>query len=159
MPRVALLLGTNLGDRIEILSRTRQLLEQQAGSIIIASSLYETAAWGKIDQANFINQALLIKTNIKPLPLLSHVLEIEKSLGRLRNEKWGPRTIDIDILYYEDIVFYSDELVIPHPYLPERMFSLLPVNEISPDWVHPLLKKNISTMIKECKDNGAIRIL
>jgi len=152
MGQAALLLGSNVGDRLGYLEKARFYIEKRAGKILDSSSLYETAAWGITDQPSFINQALLIETEIKPDMLLPILLDIEKLLGRERMEKWGPRIIDVDILYYDDVVMNVDYLKIPHPFLQERRFSLVPLNEISPAWIHPVLKLSVSEMLNNCKD-------
>ncbi len=158
LSKVALLLGGNLGNREENLKSAIVFIESQAGTLIKRSSIYKTAAWGIENQEDFLNQALLLETALVPHELLNVLLNIEKELGRIRDQKWGPRIIDIDILYIDDLVINDDDLKIPHPYLHERKFSLVPLEELSPDWIHPIFKKNISTLIAECKDQGKVAI-
>jgi 2-amino-4-hydroxy-6-hydroxymethyldihydropteridine diphosphokinase len=154
----ALLLGSNEGDRVTYLDKAKEFIETQVGLITKESSLWETAAWGITDQPNFINQALLVETILEPHLLLEKLLGIEELLGRKRIEKWGPRIIDIDILYYDNIIINENDLKIPHPFLPERRFTLIPLNEISPVWVHPILHKTVGKMLEDCDDEGEVSV-
>jgi 2-amino-4-hydroxy-6-hydroxymethyldihydropteridine diphosphokinase len=158
MNKAALLLGTNLGDRLVNLTMAIDLIGQFAGKITKKSSVYETAPWGNPDQDNFLNQAILVNTNLSAPELLTQILDIERKMGRERMEKWGPRLIDIDILYYNEDIMYNHDLKIPHPFLQDRRFALVALNELSPKWKHPLLRKNAGQMLKECKDKGWVRI-
>lgn len=156
MTGIFLLLGTNLGDRIQNLDDARRAIEVHCGRILAQSSVYATAAWGKTDQPEFLNQAIAIDTPLLPQSLLNTVLEIERNLGRERIEKWGTRVIDIDILLYNHQVIRSRDLVVPHPQLPNRRFALIPLNEIAADLVHPQLGKKISQLLDECPDGLAV---
>jgi 2-amino-4-hydroxy-6-hydroxymethyldihydropteridine diphosphokinase len=156
MSTAALLLGSNVGDRLGYLDIAIKKIGEQAGNVSAASSLYETAPWGNTDQNSFINQAILIETNLSPEILLKTILDIEMQIGRKRLEKWGPRIIDIDILYYDDLVISEDDLKVPHPYMQDRRFSLVPLNEISPAWVHPVFHKTASQMLDDNKDEAAV---
>ena len=158
MNHAALLLGTNLGDRGANLTSAKNLIAKFAGKIIKESSVYETAPWGITDQDNFLNQALIVATNFAPPDLLKSILDIEKKMGRERIEKWGPRLIDIDILYYNEDIVYNHDLKIPHPYMQDRRFALVALNELSPEWKHPLLRKTAIQMLEECKDSGWVRV-
>ncbi len=131
-------LGANLGDR------ARNLLEAQAAlppqvQVLRASRIYETAPWGYVDQPRYLNQVLEAHTNLAPLALLAHLKDIESSMGRTPSFRFGPRLIDIDILFYGDQVIDLPELTIPHPRLPERAFMLVPLAELAPDLRHPQL--------------------
>jgi 2-amino-4-hydroxy-6-hydroxymethyldihydropteridine diphosphokinase len=150
--RVFLLLGTNLGNRSENLLVARKQVEITAGKIIRASSVYETAAWGNVDQANFFNQVVEIETNLAPVELLHAVLSIEEQMGRIREIKWGPRIIDIDILLYDEIIITTDFLSIPHPALHQRRFTLVPLAEIAAEQIHPVLQKTITELLSMCED-------
>jgi 2-amino-4-hydroxy-6-hydroxymethyldihydropteridine diphosphokinase len=117
-----------------------------------ASSIYETAAWGKNDQPAFLNQVLEIETALSPPQLLKTILAIEENIGRVRQEKYGPRIIDIDILLFNDEVLHLPMLKIPHPQLQNRRFVLVPLAEIAPDLIHPVFKKTIAELLAICPD-------
>lgn len=147
-----LLLGGNIGDRMLHLAEARASIERTCGSISKASAIYQTAAWGKENQPDFLNQALEIETELSPIDLLSQLLEIEKELGRLRLERWAERTIDIDILYFGDEIIKLPELNIPHPRVQLRRFALVPLVEIAPNLVHPELHKTSGQLLESCPD-------
>lgn len=150
--KVFLLLGTNLGNRSQNLLVARQHLEITVGKIIQESSIYETAAWGNTAQQSFLNQVVSIETMMAPIELLDGVLSIEAQMGRVREIKWGPRVIDIDILFFGDIIVASETLTIPHPALHERRFTLVPMAEIAGDFIHPVLQKNTLELLRVCSD-------
>lgn len=159
MPRkIYLLLGSNLGDRKANIEQACRHIQNELSPTIIRSHLFETAAWGKTDQAAFLNQAVAVETDIEPLELLSLVKEIEKAVGRVDTEKWGPRVIDIDLLFYGDEIIQEPTLQIPHPYLPVRRFALLPLAEIAADIIHPVLKKTIKELLAECPDESEVKL-
>ncbi len=149
-----LLLGTNLGDRLANIQNATHLVVERVGEVLKSSQLYQTAPWGVIEQPDFLNQVLKIKTALHPIDVLSVILKIEKQLGRERKEVWGARLIDIDILYYADVVVTMSDLVIPHPQLHNRRFTLVPLVEIAPDYIHPKFKKNNQELLEECQDEG-----
>lgn len=146
-----LLLGSNLSDPASQLKHAIQQLSQEA-EVIIQSSVYRSEPWGIHNQPEFLNQVVLIQTQQSPEELLKTTQRIEANLGRVRKEKWGPRPIDIDILFYEDRILSSETLTIPHPQLQNRKFTLLPLAEIAPTLVHPLLLKSITQLLGECTD-------
>lgn len=152
MNKAYLLIGGNLGDRMDALKQAILAIGEKAGQIKRLSSLYETAAWGKTDQPAFLNQCLLIETELDPLSLLTVLLGIEKEMGRIREEKYGPRTIDIDILFFNHLVYRSSGLSIPHPDMAHRRFVLAPLAEIAGRFRHPVRKKTISALLKACPD-------
>ncbi len=147
-----ILLGSNLGNREMNLSMARNLIANSVGEVLLSSEIYESAAWGKEDQPNFLNQVIKISTLFKPVELLEKLLWTEKSLGRLRKIKWGERIIDLDILFYEDEVISTPQLVVPHPEIPNRRFTLLPLIEIAANIIHPVLNKSIEQLLEECSD-------
>jgi 2-amino-4-hydroxy-6-hydroxymethyldihydropteridine diphosphokinase len=138
------------------LSKAKEQIEKRCGSILKASSVYETAAWGKEDQGAFLNQVLKVETNLHPEEVLKTILQIEEYLGRKRELKYGPRTIDIDILFFNDKIINRRALKIPHPQMQNRRFVLVPLNEIAPGKVHPTLHKTISQLLAECPDPLAV---
>ncbi len=152
MPKLYLLLGGNLGDRTVYLRQARESIGAQVGGITAASKLYETAAWGKTDQPNFLNQVLEVQTEQPPEQVLQTINHIEQELGRVRQEHWGARVIDIDILFYDQLVLQTQRLTIPHPQLHLRRFTLLPLAEIAPELMHPVLGKNIDQLLEDCPD-------
>jgi 2-amino-4-hydroxy-6-hydroxymethyldihydropteridine diphosphokinase len=133
----------NCLDAIERLSARPEL------TLIARSSLYQSEPFGITDQDWFVNSVVQITTSLSPEELLRVCLSIEKEMGRTRTKKWGPRIIDLDILFYDDLILKQEGLEIPHPGIAERSFVLAPMNEISPDFVHPKLKKKIETLLEE----------
>jgi len=153
MDEVFLLTGGNIGDRLQNLKKASEAIEEQVGEVLQKSALYETAAWGKTDQAPFINQVLHVSTTLPPNDLLETLLHVEQELGRQRFEKMGPRTIDLDILFYNNYIIDSPRLTIPHPQIAFRRFVLTPLHEIAEGLVHPVLNKTISQLLEECQDS------
>lgn len=151
-----LLTGGNLGNREQNLARARQLIIEQCGTIVAASSLYETAAWGNADQPAFLNQALAVNTLLNAKQLIRRLLKIEKQLGRIREEKYGPRIIDIDILLFNNEKHNYHFLKIPHPEMQNRRFALLPLAEIAPEILHPVLNKTILQLLTDCPDELSV---
>ena len=147
-----LLTGSNLGEREDNLAKARELIESGIGKIKAASSLYETAAWGKTEQPAFLNQALEIQTSLNARQLMRKILKTEKLMGRIREEKYGPRLIDIDILLYDNEKHNYRFLKLPHPEMQNRRFALVPLAEIAPGAIHPVFQKTISQLLEECKD-------
>ncbi|MFZ1264684.1 MAG: 2-amino-4-hydroxy-6-hydroxymethyldihydropteridine diphosphokinase [Chitinophagaceae bacterium] len=152
MNRAYLLTGGNLGDREHYLATARTFIREQCGTILRVSSLYETAAWGNTDQPPFLNQAIEISTSRNARQLMRHILKVEKLMGRVRKEKYGPRLIDIDILLFNDEIHNYALLKLPHPEMQNRRFALLPMAEIAPELVHPILKKTIAELLEACTD-------
>lgn len=152
MHSVFLLTGSNLGDRSSQLSQCIAALEQHAGTVVQCSQVYETEAWGKEGLPAHLNQALHLHTNLGPLDLLQVIHNIEHSLGRVRQEKWGIRALDIDIIYYDNMVLNLPQLTIPHPLLQERRFVLQPLAEIAPAYHHPVFGKSNYELLETCMD-------
>lgn len=152
MKRAYLLLGSNEGDREKWLRDAIILVATNCGTIIRMSSIYSTAAWGLEDQPDFLNMALAIDTNLSPLDLLAAIQKVEESLGRQRTVKWGQRTLDVDILFYDNKIIDLPNLKIPHPELAKRRFALEPLCEIAPSHVHPVVNKTVGLLLDECRD-------
>jgi len=157
MNKAYLLTGGNEGDRFLNMQQARTNIEHICGQLLLVSSLYETAPWGNADQADFLNQVLLVETKLSPQELLRSIFFIEEKGGRKRTVKNAPRTIDIDILFYNHLVLEEPGLTIPHPRIADRRFVLEPLNEISPDYLHPVLGKSIRQLLEECTDELAVK--
>ena len=145
--------GSNLGKREENLSKANDLITDLVGQIVAKSKLYETEAWGVTDQPNFYNQALMVETTLNPQAILEKTLQIESEhFNRIREEKWAARIIDIDILFYNNEVIKTDNLIIPHSYLHQRNFVLIPLMEIAGEMEHPILKETIEDLYWKSED-------
>jgi 2-amino-4-hydroxy-6-hydroxymethyldihydropteridine diphosphokinase len=151
-----LLLGGNQGNRQHQLQTAIAYIEQTVGVVEKKSSIYETAAWGKTDQSSFLNQAIQLNSTLNPTSLLLEIHAIEKKMGRQRIEKWGERTIDIDILFAKDLILKTDELTIPHPEIQHRRFTLVALAEIAPYFVHPVLGKTNAQLLADCQDQLSV---
>jgi len=147
-----LLIGGNLGDRAAYLQTALKRIEETCGAISHYSSIYETAAWGNTDQPSFFNQAVVLSTTLSPEALIDQLLTIELEMGRIRDQKYGPRTIDLDILMIDGLIFNTEKLTIPHPQMHNRRFALLPMLEVAPTLIHPLLDQSIEDLLLNCPD-------
>jgi 2-amino-4-hydroxy-6-hydroxymethyldihydropteridine diphosphokinase len=156
MNKVYLLIGGNMGDRMANLTNAKKHIQQQIGNIELESSIYETAPWGQTNQPDFLNQALLINTQLNADEVMNQLLAIENLMGRIRTIKLGPRTIDLDIIYYNNEVISTNLISIPHPKLAERKFVLEPLFEIAPNYLHPIFNKTNACLLKECGDSLAV---
>jgi 2-amino-4-hydroxy-6-hydroxymethyldihydropteridine diphosphokinase len=156
---VYLLLGSNLGDRKRILSAASVQLEEAVGPLLSSSALYEPSPWGLTNQPAFLNQVLCLETQLSPEEVLQQTQRVENQLGRERKEKWGARLIDIDILYYGQQIIRTDRLTVPHPFLHERRFTLVPLAQIAPDFVHPVLGLSNLILLEQCEDTGEVKML
>lgn len=154
---VVLSLGGNKGDREKLLFRAIEQLNDHF-QLLKVSKIYETAAWGGVAKGDFLNQIAVISTEMEPKEVLEIIQEIEKDLGRTREEPWGDRTMDIDILYFGSQVVDSEILKIPHPFISKRRFILVPLNELLPDKKHPVFKKTSSQLLEECEDSSFVRL-
>lgn len=152
-----LALGTNLGDREANLQAARDALAARV-RLIRESSIYETPPWGYIDQPEFLNQVVEVDSVLKPLPLLHFLKEIEAEMGREATFRNGPRLIDLDILFYGQAIIDGQVLKVPHPRLQERAFVLVPLDQIAPDFVHPVLKKTIHGLLQGVNREGIKRL-
>lgn len=152
MEQVLLLLGSNQGDRAALLEQARNTVEATVGEITRVSSLYETAPWGITNQPDFLNQVIELNCATTPEQLLNTLLTIEKNLGRTRSYRNAPRTIDIDILFFGNQIIQLPQLQIPHPRLQDRLFVLIPLQELVPGLMHPVLHKTIDELVEACTD-------
>lgn len=152
-------LGSNIGKRLAYIEKAIALIQQLIGTIIATSNIYETAAWGKQNQASFLNQAIQLNSTLSPIEVLDKIHFIENLLGRTRSQKWAARTIDIDILFYNHDIINSDRLIIPHQYLQDRQFVLVPMLDIAPDWNHPVLNQSIAKLQANCKDKMKVETI
>ena len=150
--RSYLLIGGNLGNREAQLQIAKHWIEEKVGDILEESSVYETAAWGITDQPDFLNQVVLVETELSPIELLNAVQWIELKMGRVRLRHWGERIMDIDILLYGDQIIDEAHLQIPHPGIPDRNFVLAPLIEIAPKFIHPIFQKSIESLSLACTD-------
>jgi 2-amino-4-hydroxy-6-hydroxymethyldihydropteridine diphosphokinase len=151
--------GSNLGNRLQNLHRANAAIEARIGTIVRFSPVYVTAAWGIQEQPNFFNQALEVTTTLDPEAVLDAALQIEADMGRQRGMKWSERLIDIDVLFYDQLVLQTEKLTLPHPWLHERRFVLAPLMDIAPDWIHPVFGVSIRRIFLDLKDFSFVEIL
>ena len=152
-----LLTGGNLGNREELLLKASNLIQLNCGNILKKSSIYETTPWGILNQPGFLNQVLVLETVLAADQLMEKLLLIEEEMGRKRAEKYGPRTIDIDILLFNQDQIHTTSVTIPHPRIHERRFVLVPLCEIDPNLSHPVFKKTMNNLLESCSDEGIVK--
>ena len=157
MDGIYLLLGSNLGNCQKNLIAAQALIRKKIGPVKKASSIYKTDPWGVADQNWYLNQALEVETGLTPLELLAEIHQIEALMGRVRHQKWEAREIDIDILYYRNLVVQEVSLTIPHPEIPSRRFTLVPMAEIGPEEIHPIKNKTQAQLLVECPDKLGVK--
>lgn len=153
---VYMLLGANLGDRLHTLTQARTLIAERIGTVSRQSAIYETAPWGVTDQPTYLNQVLIVETELMPEAVLKQTQAIETELGRIRLEKWGARLIDIDLLYYDQLVLETTFLTLPHPYLHQRRFTLVPLSEVAPDFEHPVRQETSLSLLEALTDDSDV---
>jgi 2-amino-4-hydroxy-6-hydroxymethyldihydropteridine diphosphokinase len=158
MSGIFLLLGSNLGDRNLQLARACHLLEMGGLRVLRKSSMYETAPWGVEAQRSFLNQVVEVSFAGSPMELLHLGRQVEAACGRERVVKWGPRTLDVDILYFGGTVVNEEALKVPHPGIPERRFTLVPMVELAPDFIHPVLGLSQRELLLQCPDAGEVKV-
>ncbi|SHM81647.1 2-amino-4-hydroxy-6-hydroxymethyldihydropteridinediphosphokinase [Caldanaerovirga acetigignens] len=149
MPKAFIALGSNLGDRRRNIAEAVEKMKRRGIKIVKMSSIIETEPYGYKDQDKFLNAACLVETELSPMELLDVLLVIEKEMGRERRIRWGPRNIDLDLIFYEDWVIRDERLTVPHPDAHNRTFVMGPIAEIEPDFVHPVLKKRVVEIYRE----------
>ena len=160
MNKVVLLLGGNQGNRFELLRKAERLIVKDIGLIATKSSVYETEPWGFRDVNNFLNQVIVVQTEKSALDILSIIQTIENICGRVRNgNHWESRTMDIDILFFNDEIIRTKDLIIPHIQIPNRLFTLIPLVEIDSNFIHPELRISMSELLKMCQDKSVVKIL
>ena len=152
-----LLLGSNMGNSLVLLSTAIEQIEKKIGKIMLHSGLYSTAAWGNTSQPDFLNQVIEVATSLDAAETLQTILAIEKIMGRTRTVKNAPRVIDIDILFFNNEIITRSDLTIPHPEIQNRRFVLTPLYEIAPQMIHPLLNKTIHELLLQCPDQLAVK--
>ena len=152
MHNIFLALGSNLGDRLENIKKAIDLLNSEV-RISKSALIYESRAVGFKEQPNFLNTVVGGETNFPPDDLLVFLKEVEKNVGRTKSVHWGPREIDIDILFYDDLIFKNETLEIPHPQIASRDFVLVPMNDIASDFIHPIFRKTIKQLLEEFPDS------
>ncbi|MBK7572861.1 MAG: 2-amino-4-hydroxy-6-hydroxymethyldihydropteridine diphosphokinase [Bacteroidetes bacterium] len=157
--QAVLLLGTNLDDRLKNLNQAQAFILERIGELQLESSVYRTAPWGNREQDDFLNKIIVVQTFLKPHNLLDALLDIEKEMGRVRSEKWAPRLIDLDIIYYNNSVIHENDLTIPHPYIQDRRFTLVPLVEIMPFFVHPGLHQTNAELLAQTSDLSEVFLL
>ena len=159
MRNVYLSLGSNIDNKMSYLTQAITTINNQVGKVMTISPCYETEAWGPIKQDTFVNCVIKIETTFTPGKLLQKLLAIEKTLGRIRDVKYGPRTIDIDILLMGNKIIRQKKLLVPHPLLQERKFVLAPLNDIAANDIHPIFKRTIAELLANCLDKGNVNKL
>lgn len=152
-------LGGNLGNTREIFEQTYPMIEKKIGHILQKSSLYQTAAWGMTEQADFLNQVIEVDTQLDPEAILTQLLAIEQVFGRVREVKWGPRNIDLDLLLVGDTQVNTSQLQVPHPRMQDRKFILIPLAEIASDIVHPVLGQPINVLLAQTADTSTVTLI
>lgn len=156
MAEVYIITGSNMGDAGLNLRTACSHIVSNAGLLLRSSAIYRTEPWGNKNQQPFLNQVLVIETTLPAMDLLHTLLQVEKEMGRVRNTKWEPRIIDIDILFYGSDTIHQEGLTVPHPHIQDRRFVLAPLVEIAPDFKHPVSGKTMTQLLLACQDTGTV---
>lgn len=150
--KIYLLLGSNQQQPAKQLEHAEKKVDKLIGKVIRKSKIYQTEAWGNVSQPDFLNRVLVVQTTLKATSVLQTILQIEQSMGRIRTKRYAPRVIDIDILFFDKEIIHQSNLKVPHPLLAERNFVLVPLNELSPQFIHPEKNESVHELMKKCKD-------
>lgn len=151
MHTVYVAFGSNMGEKEKYIKKALEKIEERKMKIIKVSNIYETEPYGVLDQDSFLNGVVKIETNLTPENLIKELLDIEKELNRVRIRRWGPRTIDLDIIFYDDLIINDNTLIIPHKDMENREFVLKPLCDIDKNFIHPVLKKSVKELYNELK--------
>lgn len=155
---VYLCIGGNLGDRLENIQETHDFISFNMGEIVAMSSVYESSPWEMTGAEDFLNQVVVIETELTPLQLLQEIQELEEYYGRQRKAgQYLSREMDVDILFWNDEVHTFDKLTVPHPRMAERRFVLVPLAEVAPEFIHPVLKKSVAALLADCTDASNVK--
>lgn len=166
MPKISkmescyVLFGSNLGDKNQLFAQSCQLINNRCGRIVTVSAAYESEPWGFEANEWFLNRIIVVETELTPEDMLWHLLDIEKELGRIRDPEihgYASRTVDLDILYYGSCIIHTDVLTVPHPRLHLRRFALVPLCEVAPELLHPVLQLTQAELLECCHDDGIVR--
>ena len=152
MNKVVLLLGSNMGERHTNIKKASISIEHELGKIVQSSSVYETEPWGNTQQQHFLNQVIIISSDLTSEELMKKIISIEEKSGRIRKIKWEPRIVDIDVLFFNNETISTKILTVPHPGLHLRKFALIPLVELIPEFNHPVLKKSMTELLHDLKD-------
>lgn len=152
-------LGSNIGYKAINLELARVMIDNYIGAISAVSNIYQTSAWGHTAQEDFYNQAIICHTELSSEEVLERVKQIERKMGRAKREHWGPRIIDVDIIFFGDKIVKEEHLIIPHPQLTNRNFVLVPLLDICPQKIHPIVLKTIELLHQECQDEGTVNLI
>lgn len=158
MTRIVILLGTNLDNRLINLQKAELEIGHRVGAVFQRSKIYQTAPWGNLEQEDFLNQILIIESNKNPHEVLSLLLTIELEMGRVRNQQYEPRIIDLDIIYFGDEIIETKDLIVPHPFIQDRRFTLVPLVELIPNLVHPVFKRTNYELLLQTTDDSSVII-
>ncbi len=157
MAQLFLLLGGNLGNKKQLFAKVLEMIASDVGTITSQSAFYETEPWGFESDDLFWNQVIVVETSLPPMQLLEQTQQIEAGLGRVRHaQQYVSRLIDLDLLFYDQLIFRHPKLEIPHPRIAERRFVLEPLSEIAPNFLHPVLNKTVAQLLAECPDQLAV---